>query len=152
MTLVKVNPKPFRSMDRWMDDMFEPFFRSGFPRLTQDDLFKKDLLDYPPMNVAETDNEFRIELAVPGMKKNDFKVNVDGNSMTISAEKKEESKNESDKDIRREFSYRSFTRSFTLDNRIDSSKIDASYEDGVLKLILPKKDEVKKITKEIAVK
>ena len=93
-------------------------------------------------------------MAVPGMKKNDFNIDVNGNLLTISSEK-EESKDESNQQYtRKEYSYSSFTRSFTLPEDVNQEKIDAVYEDGVLKLTLPKKEEAKKLaaSKHIAVK
>ena len=93
-----------------------------------------------------------MELAVPGMKKEDFKVNVENDVMTISAEKKEEKKEEKEHFTRREYYYGSFERSFTLPSNSNPSKIEARYEDGVLKFFIPKVDIQKKNTmKEIKV-
>jgi len=92
----------------------------------------------------------------PGFEKNDFKVNVDANILTVSAEKKTEEKNDSDtakneRQVRNEYVYRSFKRSFTIDEKIDASTIDAKYVNGVLTLNLPKKTEVKEAAKEITI-
>ena len=97
------------------------------------------------MNVKENDEEYEIEVAAPGMKKNDFKINLDNNQLTISSEiKKEDSTKEIDQYTRREFSYQSFQRSFTLPNNVvDGDKIAAKYTDGILTIKLPKRDEVK---------
>ena len=96
-----------------------------------------------------------ISVAAPGLKKNDFHINVDGNMLTISAEK-EETKEEKEEEnyTRKEYNYSSFSRSFTLPQEVNREKIEASYEDGVLKLVLPKKEEVKKAvaSKQIVVK
>jgi len=132
----------------------------GFPSVWED-IFNNDLFNLPAMasrgatvpavNINETDKEFELELAAPGLKKNDFKVNIDRNVLTVSTEKKEE-KEEKDKNFtRKEFSYHSFSRSFTLPESINQEKIDAKYNDGVLKLVLPKKDEVIPKSKEIKI-
>ena len=99
----------------------------------------------PAVNVKETKNNFEVEMAAPGMKKEDFKIELDGNMLTISSEKTEEYENKEDeKYSAREFSYQSFQRSFNLPKDVvDSDKIKAHYENGVLKLIIPKKEEAK---------
>jgi len=132
----------------------------GFPTLWED-FFNSDLFNLPAIasrgmtvpavNITETDTEYVLELAAPGMKKSDFHVNVDRNVLTVSSEKEEE-KEEKDKNYtRKEFSYSSFERSFTLPESIDQEKIDAKYANGVLKLVLPKKEEVIPKTKEIKI-
>ena len=119
---------------------------TGFPSLMED--FFNDFLttrtqiSTPAVNVRETDNEFHIEVAAPGMSKGDFNINVENNVLTISAEK-EEKKESEEKYSRREFSYASFQRSFTLPNYVEAEKIGASYKDGVLDINIPKKDETK---------
>ena len=132
----------------------------GFPTMWED-FFNNDLFNLPAIasrgttvpavNITETDTEFMLELAAPGMKKSDFHVNVDRNVLTVSSEKEEE-KEEKDKNYtRKEFSYSSFERSFTLPESVDQEKIDAKYANGVLKLVLPKKEEVIPKTKEIKI-
>ncbi len=110
-------------------------------------------MNMPAVNVTEHKDEFMIELAVPGMKKDDFKIDVEGNMLTISSEK-EETKEEKEKMFtRKEYNYSSFSRSFTLPDEINREKIDAKYENGILKIALPRKEEAKKLTaKQIAVK
>lgn len=100
---------------------------------------------FPAVNVLESENDFKIELAAPGLKKEDFKVNVHENVLTISAEQKTESEENKDngKYTRKEFNYSSFKRSFTLPKTVDGDKIVASYNEGVLGLSLPKKEEAK---------
>jgi len=133
-----------------------------------DDFFAKDLFDWndknfsgtdstlPSVNVKQTDNEFEIELASPGMKKQDFKIELDKNLLTISAEQKEEreEKNKNEKYTRREFNYRSFSRSFTLPaDVVQSDKIEAEYKDGILHITIPKNERAKpQPAKSIAVK
>lgn len=123
-----------------------------------DDFFSKDLFDWndknftvsgstlPSVNVKETENDFNIELAVPGMKKEDFKIELDKHVLTISSEKKEEheEKDKNGKYTRKEFNYQSFSRSFTLPaNTVENEKIEASYKDGILHITVPKKEVAK---------
>lgn len=108
----------------------------------------------PAANVTETKDDYKVSLAAPGLKKSDFKIDVEGNMLTISSEK-EESKEEKDaKYTRKEYSYSSFSRSFTLPAEVNQDKIEAAYEEGVLKLTLPKKEEAKRanLSKHVAVK
>lgn len=97
----------------------------------------------PAVNISEEKEAFKVTMAAPGMKKDDFKIDVEGNLITISAES-EESKEEKDKKYsRKEYNYSSFSRSFTLPQDVNKDKIEAKYDNGVLTLALPKKDEVK---------
>ena len=98
----------------------------------------------PAVNVKENDDAFMIEVAAPGMTKEDFKVNYDNGKLTISSERKNEKNNEGENYTRREFSYQSFQRSFTVpENVVNGDKIGASYKDGILIISLPKREEVK---------
>jgi HSP20 family protein len=129
------------------DDFFKPWnewFDGGL---------RGRILNIPAVNIIEQKDDFKVSLAVPGMKKEDFKIDIDGNMLTISCEK-EESKEEKDKKFtRKEYNYSSFSRSFTLPDEINREKIEAKYEDGVLNISLPRKEEAKKLTaKHIAVK
>lgn len=123
-----------------------------------DDFFTKDLFNWndknfagsgatlPSVNVKENDNEFAIELAAPGMKKEDFKIELNNHVLTISSEQKEEheEKDKAGKYTRREFNYRSFSRSFTLPaETVESEKIEAAYKDGILNISIPKKETAK---------
>ncbi|MTI38921.1 Hsp20/alpha crystallin family protein [Fulvivirga lutimaris] len=101
----------------------------------------------PSANVIEDDKEFKIELAAPGMKKNDFKVDIVNNKLTISSEMNDEKEEVNENYTRKEFSYNSFSRSFILPESVEVDKIEATYNDGILKLDLPKKPEVAKLTK-----
>lgn len=99
-------------------------------------------MNVPAVNITEDANGYQVALAVPGMKKADFKIGLEGDMLTISSEKEE-------KDVkftRNEYNYSSFSRSFTVPAEIDREKIEASYEDGVLKIVLPHKAELKKLT------
>jgi HSP20 family protein len=108
----------------------------------------------PAVNIQEDDNTYLIDVAAPGMKKSDFKINYDNGCLTISSERQEE-KNEDDKGryTRREFSYQSFHRTFNVpEDVVESNKIEAKYIDGILRIALPKKEEVKpKPTREIKI-
>ncbi len=120
-----------------------------------DEFFGKDWMDSvfsdrpgittPAVNVKETDDDFLIEVAAPGLDKNDFNVNLDNNVLTISSEKehKDEEK-EGSRYMRREFSYTSFSRSFTLPEAVDAEKIQAKHKDGVLMISIPKREESKR--------
>ena len=144
MTLVKVNNPVAKSFDGLLNDFFNEL--PAFGKKWSDDAF-----GFPPVNITENANAYQIEIAAPGLEKADFNLKLDGNILTISAEKKTETKDETAKSIRREFSSRSFKRSFTLDDKIEAANINAKYENGVLKVDLPKKEETKAVAKEITV-
>jgi HSP20 family protein len=101
----------------------------------------------PAVNINETNKHFNLEFAAPGFSKDDFKVSVDGNILTISAEKKEEKSEKDKKFTRKEFSFNSFTRSFRLPELVITDKIDAKYTNGILNLSVPKKEETKALPK-----
>lgn len=143
MALVKFNGK--RGMDHWMNDFFSPVFNESF-------VADRFISRVPAVNVAETNDAYMVELAAPGLEKSDFKINMDGDVLTVSGEKKAESVDEDKKYSKREYSYTSFTRSFTLPESIDHTKIAATYEDGILKLEIGKKEEAKAVSKLIEVK
>jgi len=111
------------------------------------------MLTVPAVNITEKQDHYEISLGVPGMKKNDFNIDVEGNMLTISAETEEEREKKDERHTRREFSYTSFSRSFTLPEGVVRDKIDASYENGMLKLVVPKTEEARKpASKHITVK
>jgi HSP20 family protein len=145
MTLVKFN--------NGLKNNAHPFFNDVFDSLLNDSFIGDKLVArVPAVNIAENDNEFHIELAVPGLKKEDFKINLDKNILTVSAEKKSENAEETKKFSKREYSYNSFVRSFTLPDSVDHSKIEADYTDGILKLTIAKREEAKFQSREIAIK
>ena len=146
MTLVKfANGQKNQNVNPFFNDVFESILNDSF-------LSDKLSARVPAVNIAETENEFHIELAVPGLKKEDFKINLEKNVLSISAEKKEENIEEGKKYSKKEYSYNSFVRSFTLPETVDHAKIDAQYTDGILKLSVAKKEEAKIQSREIAVK
>lgn len=98
----------------------------------------------PRVNIAETDGEFLVEMAAPGMKRNDFQIELDNDHLLISAEVKNSREDENVSFTRKEFSYESFKRSFHLPNSVERDKIQARYENGLLRLVIPKKEEAKR--------
>jgi HSP20 family protein len=129
-----------------------PFFNDVFDSILNDTFIGDKLISrVPAVNIAENENEFHIELAAPGLKKEDFKINLDKSVLSVSADKKVEVV-EGTKFSKREYNYTSFTRSFTLPETVDHSKIDAEYTDGVLKLTVAKREEAKFQSREIAIK
>ncbi len=98
----------------------------------------------PSVNIKENQDAFTVELAAPGFEKGDFKIELNNNLLTISSEKKVENETkEGEYFTKREFSYQSFSRSFTLPNVADGEKIAANYENGILSVAIPKKEEAK---------
>ena len=148
MTHVKFTRKPFEgSLNNIVDDLF-----TELPVFLKNEFSQSGQKGFVPVNIKEMDKSYRLEVIAPGFEKTDFRVNLDQNLLTISAEKKDEVKEENEKTIRREYNYRSFKRSFTLDDKIDATKIDASYINGVLTLNLPKMEMVKASAAEITIK
>ncbi len=116
--------------------------------------FNGNFMNMPAVNITEQKDDFMVTLAAPGLKKDDFKIDLEGNMLTISCEKEEKKEENEEKYTRKEYNYSSFERSFTVPDDVKQEKIEARYEDGILKLILPKKEEARKmaISKHIAVK
>jgi HSP20 family protein len=139
MTLIKF--KKDNGMEQYTERF--PLFSEMF-----NDFFNNWPLDFrrnsvPAVNISETNDHFKIEVAAPGLNKEDFKISVDDDMLTISAEKKEESEEKDKRYTRKEFSYVSFSRSFNLPEMVDADKIEAHYNNGVMSLTLPKKEEMK---------
>ncbi len=147
MTLVKFNRPVTKSFSNLVDDFF-----GEVPALFNESFNKSVSNVFVPVNVKESEANYQFDVVAPGFDKNDFKVSVDGNLLTVSAERKTEEKKENEKQVRNEYRYRSFKRLFTLDEKTDAAGIDAKYINGVLTLNLPKKAEVKEAVKEISVK
>ena len=130
---------------------FSQQFPSLFDRFLENDFFDWANRNYSPtnttvpsVNIKESADEFEVELAAPGLVKSDFNIELNHDLMTISSEKKTENEtNEGEQFARREFSYQSFSRSFYLPNSADAEKIKARYENGILKVSIPKKEEAK---------
>lgn len=134
MTLLsKSNLLP--DVSTFFDDFFDDRFRIPAPD-------KRWMHRIPAANVTENEKEFTIELAVPGMSKKDFQIKIDAGHLTVSSEKKDEREEKGKNFTRREFSYNTFSRSFILPDTINADKISAKYEEGVLRILLPKKTEI----------
>lgn len=108
----------------------------------------------PGVNITESKDDYIVSMAVPGMKRNDFKIDLDANKLTIAADKEERREEVDVKYRRKEYDYSSFHRSFTLPNDVKPGEIQATYDNGVLWLLVPKKDYVSKAArkKSVAVK
>jgi HSP20 family protein len=145
MTFVKVNNHAQKNFDGFMKDIFNDI-PASFGKT-----FREDIFGFPPVNINENGNAYHLEVAAPGMEKTDFAIKLDGALLSISATKKEEVKDETSKSIRKEFSNKGFNRSFALDEKIDAANIVARYENGILKVKLPKKEETKTLSKEITI-
>ena len=122
-----------RNFDRSFDNMVDELF-TGLPVVLNDGYNFLTKQGYVPVNIKEVDSGYILDVIAPGFEKTDFKVNVDNNVLTISAERKADEKRQTEKQIRKEYSYRSFKRSFTIDDKIDATAIEASYVNGVLRL------------------
>jgi HSP20 family protein len=141
MTTLKFNQPTLKTLDSFLDNLLNDLPVSNHSSM-----------NFPAVNISETNDNYELEFNVPGRKKEDFKITVDKNILTVSFERKEENKDENKQFIKREFVTQSFKRSFTLDEKINADDINAKYENGILYLTLPKKEEVKVLPKEIAVK
>ncbi len=145
MTLVKRNPNVLFPA---FDDLLDNFFSSDIF-----DMMPKVQASVPAVNIKETDKAFVIEMAAPGLKKDDFQIDLDKNVLTISYQKKDEKEEENANYTKREFFFSEFKRSFTLPDIADVEKIKASYKDGILEITIEKKDEAKvKPKKKIEIK
>lgn len=141
MALVKFSNRPVSNSV--LDELFNHFpaaWTNGW---------KDSSLHFPPVNIHETKDAYHLELNAPGLAKEDFQLKVEDGLLTISYEKKEETKSDDYKTVRREFTQRSFKRSFSVDDSVDVDNIQAKYDNGVLKLHLPKKEQAKATTKQI---
>lgn len=142
MILAKTYPA-----NRNITNVFDELFHS-FPATWGNDLRNNAAA---LVNITEGDNGYNLEFNVPGRNKEDFKINIDKGLLTVSYEKKSEAETKELKSVRKEFSFQSFKRSFSLDEKINADGIEAKYENGILKVFLPKKEEVKIAPKEISV-
>jgi HSP20 family protein len=129
MNLIKRNTVPFPSI---IDELLKPDWLGGMQSFNH---------NVPAVNIKETDTSFGIELAAPGKTKEDFNIEIDHNVLTISSESKSENEETQGKYTRKEFNYSSFRRAFTLPETVNTENINATYENGVLNVALPKKEE-----------
>jgi HSP20 family protein len=142
MSLIKRNRNLFPSFSRFWDE--DDFFNRVPMNWNLSNLSDAGTT-MPAVNIRETDKSYEVEMAAPGMKKEDFKIELENNILTISSERTEEKEeNGKEKYSRREYSYESFQRSFNLPKEVvDEDKIEAHYKDGVLQLTIPKKEKAK---------
>lgn len=147
MTLVKFNPERQNdSLITGFSDVFDSIFKDTFfsDRMTS---------RVPAANISETEDHFHVELAAPGLKKEDFKLNLDRNVLSISVEQTSETNKSEERNYsKREYSYNSFVRSFTLPESADGNRIEAEYIDGLLKINMAKKEEAKSVSRRIEIK
>lgn len=148
MTLVKF--KNGNYTDRMFNKMLSPMFSDVF-----NDFFNQGINGInhrlPAVNISESAEAFKIELAAPGLSKDDFKINLEKDVISISTEKKQEAKEENSQYTRKEFSYHSFKRSFTLPENANKEEIRAEYKDGVLHISIAKVKATQELVKEISV-
>ncbi len=137
----------FGIMPNSFGGLIEGFLENGLPNVKSDFWYTSSA----PVNIKETDTAYELHLVAPGLKKDDFKLNLEQNILTISFEQKEESKETTDKWIRNEYHHRSFKRSFTMNEKVNASGITAKYEDGILYVTLPKRENEEKTSQQITV-
>ena len=153
MTYVKFNNRPLNKALPNIDELI-----NEIPVLFNESVSSFLKETSIPVNIKETPNAYILEVVAPGFDKTNFKISLEDNILTISAETRNEPQDKDaktspqEKQIRREYRFRNFKRSFTIDEKIDATTIDASYVNGVLLLNLPKKVEVKPAAKNITIK
>ena len=145
MTLVKFRKDNGNALMPGVNDIFESIFNDTF-------FSDRMVTRVPAVNISESNDFYHIELAAPGLKKQDFKISVNDNNLHISVEQQVEQHNNERKYNKREYSYSSFVRSFTLPEQADQAKIEAAYEDGILKTDIAKKEEAKFVSRQIELK
>ncbi len=131
--------KPLAQNGHRFSSLIESIFNDDLPTVWNNEWMR----NAPLVNIKDTPENYLIEVAAPGFNKENFSVKVEDNILTIAAEQNAEQQVEGEKYTRKEFSYQNFSRSFTLPKRIDGGKIQAAYENGILKVSLPKPEEEK---------
>jgi HSP20 family protein len=145
MTLVKFNNNRNNSLLPGINDVLDSIFNDTF--------FNDSMVTrVPAVNISESENNYHVELAAPGLKKEDFKLNLERNNLTISVETSSNQQDNQKNYNKREYSYSSFMRSFTLPESADDSRIDASYTDGILHINIAKREEAKVARRQIEIK
>jgi HSP20 family protein len=145
MTLVKFNNNAKNTLMPGFNDVFDSIFNDTFfnDRMTA---------RVPAVNISESENNYHVELAAPGLKKEDFKLNLDRNQLSISVETSAEHQDNQKNYSKREYSYGSFLRSFTLPESADVNQIEAAYQDGILRIDIAKREEAKMVRRQIDIK
>ena len=132
MRPIRFNPVNVSNFERALEEFFKP----NIPAAAASD-------QKPMVNVVESEDNFKLEVAAPGLNKEDFKISVEKDQLLVSASKEEKKEEETEKYTRREFNFTSFKRSFYLPETVNAEAIGANYENGILTLTLPKKEEAK---------
>jgi len=145
MTLVKFNNKANNTLMPGFNDVFDSIFNDSF-------FSDRMVARVPAVNISESENNYHVELAAPGLKKEDFKLNLERNQLSISVEESAEHQDRQRSYSKREFSYSSFVRSFTLPESADHANIEASYTDGILYIDIAKREEAKAVRRQIEIK
>jgi len=145
MTLVKFNSDKKNALMPGFNDVFDSIFNDTF-------FGDRMMTRVPAANISESTDHFHVELAAPGLKKEDFKLKLERNVLNISVEQNTENKQEERNYAKREYSYSSFVRSFTLPESADTNGIEAKYNDGVLCIDIPKREEAKMVARQIEIK
>ncbi len=146
MSLIKFNNgSDNKSLNPGFNDLFESVFNDSF-------LSDRIITRVPAVNVCETQDHYLIEMAAPGLRKDDFLIKLDRNLLTVSVEQKKDQSEQNKRYNKREFSYTSFVRSFALPESADDAQIEAKYMDGILYIHVAKKDEAKQVVRQIEIK
>ena len=147
MTLVKFNPQNRNN------NLLLPVVNDVFDSIFNDTFFNDRMITrVPAVNVSESEDHFHLELAAPGLKKEDFKLNLEQNALSISVEKRDEHVESKKNYSKKEYNYSSWVRSFTLPESANAELIEASYADGVLKIDIAKREEAKPVRRQIEIK
>jgi HSP20 family protein len=147
MTLVKFNP------DNRNNSSLLPGFNDVFDSIFNDTFFSDRMTSrVPAANISESEDHFHVELAAPGLKKEDFKINLDRNVLNISVERQNEQDNTQKNYSKREYSYSSWVRSFTLPESANAEQIEAAYTNGILTIDIAKREEAKAVRRQIEIK
>lgn len=146
MTLVKFNSDNKKNVS-------VPSFNNVFDSIFNDTFFSDRMISrVPAANISETSDHFHVELAAPGLKKEDFKLKLERDVLSIAVEQMSQNEEKERNYAKREFSYSSFVRAFTLPDSANTEGIEATYQDGVLYIDIPKREEAKMVTRQIEIK
>jgi HSP20 family protein len=145
MTLVKFNNNRNNTLLPGFNDVIESIFNDTF-------FNDRMVTRVPAVNISESDNNYYVELAAPGLKREDFKLNLDNNQLSVSVEQSSNHQDNQKNFSKREYSYSSFVRSFTLPESADADRIDAMYTDGILRIDIAKREEAKAVRRQIEIK
>jgi HSP20 family protein len=147
MTLVKFNP------EKRNNGSLLPGFNDVFDSILNDTFFNDRMVTrVPAANISESADYYHVDLAAPGLKREEFKISLDRNVLNVSVEQQRDNRDEQKNYSKREFSYSSFVRSFTLPDSANSESIEAAYIDGVLKIDIAKREEAKMVRRQIEIK